>query len=111
MVKLTEILMAGGGCPYQLEATTDDGQYFYLRYRNGWLRAGVALTELAFWSLKRDWSVENPYNVIDQQVGDSLDGVADHEKFMALLKDKVEFPADFSFNSFIDTYQPIDDRS
>jgi hypothetical protein len=41
MITIKKILWAGGACPYQIEAITDDDKYFYLRYRNGNLRFGV----------------------------------------------------------------------
>lgn len=87
--------MAGGGAPYQIEATTEDGQYFYLRYRGGRLRAGVSQKEGDFWRGDNKWN----YNVIDEVIGDEYDGIANHELFSSLLKDKVKFPEGFTFNT------------
>jgi hypothetical protein len=94
-VKITYIEWSGGACPYQIEGTTEDGDYFYLRYRGGRLRAGAWPTHKDFWN--RDWSKESAYNIIDVQCGEPLDGMADEEMFLPLLKDKIIFPDDFKF--------------
>lgn len=44
-VEIFEIHSAGGVCPYQIEATTIEDQYLYLRYRGGYLRVYVAKNE------------------------------------------------------------------
>lgn len=91
MIVITEIIYAGGACPYQLEAQTSEGHYLYLRYRDGRLRAGTAPTEAQFGHRAED------YNIINEKVGEDLDGWADHDKFMMLLKDKIKFPEEFVF--------------
>lgn len=97
-VKVTKIDWCGGACPYQIEGNTEDGSYFYLRYRGGRLRAGVAESHNAFW--KREWTPENnPYNVIDIQYGHPLDGAVSHDEFMPLLEGKVIFPDGFKMET------------
>ena len=96
-VKVTKIETSGGACPYQIEGSTDDGQYFYLRYRGGHLRAGVAPTHEDFW--KRDWSVSSPYNIIDIAYGHHLDGSCNDKEHRPLLEGKVIFPEGFSMDT------------
>ena len=92
-VKVTHIEWSGGACPYQIEGTTEDGEYFYLRYRGGRLRAGVAPTHKEFWNV--DWSKVNPYNIIDMEYGHPLDGSCNEEQHRHLLNGKVILPDDF----------------
>jgi hypothetical protein len=88
-IKIISIQSAGGACPYQIEATTDNGQFFYLRYRGGRLRAGVALTESSF-------NYNNAgYNIIDKVIGEPLDGYPAHETISRELQGLVEFPEGF----------------
>ena len=97
MITLRKILWAGGACPYQIEAITDAGEYFYLRYRGGRLRAGVAPTKKEFWDV--NWREGNLYNIIDVACGEPLDGWATHEILHPLLKDKILFPEGFKLDS------------
>jgi hypothetical protein len=92
-IKIVSIEWAGGVCPYQLQGITDDKQYFYLRYRSGRLRAGVAPTEREFWESK------SMYNVIDKQVGDRYDGWVNDEYFAPLVKGIISFPEGFKLDS------------
>lgn len=85
--------MAGGGCPYQIMATTDKGEFFYLRYRSGWLKAGISEKEEKF-----KYDIES-YNIIREKIGDDLDGIADDESFFKALDGKVIFPNEFKFSS------------
>jgi hypothetical protein len=103
MIIIKSIECSGGACPYQIEATTDDGRHFYLRYRWGHLRA----------SCHKDPTMEcQDYNVISEQIGDPMDGVIDHDKVVELLKDKVKFPDGFIMNySGSSNHQEEDDRS
>ena len=94
-VKIKSIKWSGGACPYQIEGVTEDNLYFYLRYRIGRLRAGVAKTETEFWN--QEWTMV--YNIFDIQHGNSLDGLVTHEEFMPLLEGKVIFPSDFKLDS------------
>jgi hypothetical protein len=97
MIKVVSIDYAGGACPYQLEGKTEDGKWFYLRYRGGWLRYVVAETHTTWMKSKKDsW-----YNY-SKQIGDEYDGGADHEKFMTELDGRVQFPEGFKFESFPD---------
>ena len=92
-VKVTHIEWSGGACPYQIEGTTEDGEYFYLRYRGGRLRAGVAPTHKEFWNV--DWSKVNPYNIIDEKCGEDLEGWISEKKHRPLIDGKIELPSDF----------------
>ena len=92
-VKVTRIETAGGACPYQIEGNTENGDYFYLRYRGGRLRAGAWPTHKDFWN--RDWSKESAYNIIDIQYGHRLAGSVNHDEFMPLLEGKIIFPEGF----------------
>ena len=94
-VRIASIQLAGGACPYQIEATTDDGQYFYLRYRWGRLRAGVAQKEEGFLHGKDN------YNVIDKVVDPTgWEGWAHHEELAPYLDGFVIFPDDFRLDSY-----------
>lgn len=86
---IKEIILAGGACPYQLEALTTENKYLYLRYRGGWLRAGVSDNVQSF-----KYTV-NDYNIIRQKIGRDFDGSIDHDTAMVYLKDLIEFPEGF----------------
>lgn len=94
MIILKTILSAGGACPYQLEATTEDNQWFYLRYRNGMLRYAVAPSFISWAKRKKD----NSYD-FNKQIGDELDGYAEHSDIYPHLKDLVKFPGGFQITS------------
>lgn len=106
MITIKTVDLAGGACPYQIEATTDSGEYFYLRYRGGRLRAGVSKAPEFF------KYVGESYNVIDVRIGDEYDGFINHDEAMKYLKDKVIFPEGFRM-SFGDVVEPQqeDDRT
>lgn len=104
-VKIKKILCAGGACPYQIEAETEDGQYFYLRYRGGRLRAGVAPTSEQFTHSKES------YNVIDIEHGHTLAGWAHDDELRPLLEGKVIFPEGFKMEyEHVDNYTHEDPR-
>jgi hypothetical protein len=88
-ITIKTIECAGGACPYQVDGITDDGKYFYLRYRGGRLRAGVADSYQSF------WNNPSPYNVIDISHGGPLDGWPVHEELYPILSDKIKFPDEF----------------
>lgn len=94
MITIKTVEWAGGACPYQIEGVTDDGQYFYLRYRMGCLRAGVAKTHAEF------WNNPNPYNIIYIECGEEFEGWAYHEDMEPLLKDLIKFPDGFRIESY-----------
>lgn len=98
MITIKTINLSGGACPYQLEAETEDGKWFYLRYRNGMLR--YVLAESA-----DNWPKEKKDNWYDfsKQIGDSMDGWADHDKIYPHLKDHITFPEGFKIQSYEDT--------
>jgi len=88
-IKLKKIIDAGGACPYQIEAETEQGEYFYLRYRGGRLRAGVTGSSAKFSHSKES------YNVIDGQSGHHLNGSISEEEHRPLLEGKIIFPEGF----------------
>lgn len=87
MVIIKKILFAGGACPYQIEAETDDGKFFYLRYRGGVLRFGV-------WENESKFDINN--YMFSKRVGGEYDGWPDAETFDHELKDLVQFPEGFA---------------
>lgn len=94
MIKISEIIYAGGACPYQLEAITSEGKWLYLRYRGGMLR--YALKESA-----ADFGKPNePWYDFAKKIGDDLDGYADHDVIYPYLKDHIEFPEGFKIQSY-----------
>lgn len=95
MIVIKTIKSAGGACPYQVEAETSDGKWFYLRYRGGWLRYVVAETHTTWMKSKKD-----SWYDYSKQIGEELDGWADHEKFMKELDGRVQFPEGFKFESY-----------
>ena len=95
MIYISKIISAGGACPYQLEAETSDGKWMYLRYRGGWLRYVVAESHTSWMKSKKD-----SWYDFRMKIGEDLDGWADHEKFMEMLKDKIQFPDGFKFESY-----------
>lgn len=100
MIKLKSIEIAGGICPYQLEGTTDDGQYFYLRYRYGTISYKV-------YSGRR-YSSSWSYDFV-KKIGDDLDGAINSELAMETLKGLVEFPEGFTFDQRVEP--PYEDES
>lgn len=94
MIVLKTIYSAGGACPYQLEATTEDNQWFYLRYRNGILRYAIAPSFISWAKSRKD----NAY-VFNKKIGDDLDGYAEHEEIYPHLKDLIKFPDGFKITS------------
>ncbi len=94
MIIIKTIYSAGGACPYQLEAKTNDVQWFYLRYRNGMLRYAIAPSSESWMKRKGD-------SVYDysKKIGDDLDGFANHNTIYPHLKELVKFPEDFKIDS------------
>ena len=100
MIVIKSIEYAGGACPYQIEATTEDGKYFYLRYRSGRLRAGISETEESF----RQSDINYRYNVIDIPFGDEMAGYAYHDDIYPLLEPVIRFPDGFKIESYPKKY-------
>lgn len=95
MVIIKTIKMAGGACPYQLEAETEDGKWLYLRYRNGMLRYVVAETSTSWMKNKKD-----SWYDFSKQIGDHMDGYADHDVIYPHIKDHIKFPEGFRIQSY-----------
>ena len=98
MVTIKTINYAGGACPYQIEATTDDGKFFYLRYRWGTLRYGVWENEAAF-DCKYTFS---------KVIGDEYAGWGDNKLIAKALEGHVVFPEGFMHESFSEKNYPQD---
>lgn len=98
MVTIKQVLYAGGACPYQIEAITDDGKFFYLRYRSGTLRFGV-------WENEESFDITNYMFV--KTIGDRYEGWGDHDLISKELEGLVTFPDGFVHRSFegSDNYQ------
>lgn len=94
MIILKTIHLAGGACPYQLEATTSDGKWLYLRYRGGWLRYVVAENSTSWMKSRAD-----SWYDFSKKIGDDFDGFADHDMIYPHLKDLIKFPEDFKIDS------------
>lgn len=88
-IVLSKILCSGGACPYQIEAETSDGKWFYLRYRWGRLRYGV-------WDTMNHFD-HSSYLYSEQLDPEGWDGVCDPEMFAAKLAGRVIFPEGFQF--------------
>ena len=87
MITIKKIQYAGGACPYQIEAETDDGKFFYLRYRGGTLRFGV-------WESAAEFDITN-YQFV-KVIGDEYAGYPDHELISKELEGLVVFPDGFA---------------
>lgn len=94
MITIKTVEEHGGACPYQLEGTTDDGKWIYLRYRDGWLRYVVRETA-AHWARPNE-----PWYDYSKKVGEDLDGWVDHETIYPHLKDLIRFPDGFILESY-----------
>jgi hypothetical protein len=93
LIKIKSIEEAGGACPYQISATTENGEYFYLRYRMGNLKYGV-------WKSIDDFYNSCPRNYLfSSHIGDDFDEVADDELFKKHLSERVIFSENFKFES------------
>ena len=94
MITIKTIDYAGGACPYQLEGTTEDGKWIYIRYRGGWLRYVVRETA-AHWARPNE-----PWYDFSKKIGEDLDGWADHDFIYPHLKDLIQFPEGFRIESY-----------
>ncbi len=92
-ITITKVLSSGGAAPFQMEFLTENCLWGYLRYRGGHLRCGVVKNKNDFWHGDNKWN----YNVIDQQIGDDLDGWPDDEMFKKALLGKLILPDGFVF--------------
>ena len=99
MVTIKKILYAGGACPYQIEAITDDDKFFYLRYRWGNLRFGVWENEAAF---------DIGRYMFSKSIGDEYAGWGDNELIAKALEGQVVFPEGFIHESFSDKNYPAE---
>lgn len=89
MIIVNTIEESGGACPYELVGTTNNGEWFYLRYRNGMLRYVVKKHPHEF-DLQYDYS---------KKVGEDLDGWPHDELFKKELSGLVQLPENFIFQT------------
>jgi hypothetical protein len=94
VIVIKTIKMAGGACPYQLEAITEDGKWLYLRYRGGMLRYVLADSETEWFSGKH-----YTYD-FNKKIGNDLDGWADHDTIYPHIKDHIQLPEGFKLKSY-----------
>jgi hypothetical protein len=82
IVKMTETC---GGCPSQWDGWTEDGAYFYFRYRWGYLRVDS----------------HDPDNrattIFGKQIGDELDGCMSYEALKFHLNGVLDLPETESY--------------
>lgn len=95
MVIIKTIKLAGGACPYQLEAETEDGKWFYLRYRGGMLRYVVAEDHTSWMKNRHD-----SWYDFSKNIGDEFDGYAEHDVIYPHIKDHIKFPEGFRIQSY-----------
>lgn len=75
-VRLRTLYMTCGACPSQWEGTAEDGRAIYVRYRHGYLSAGVGPTMDD--AVTAGWNIEPPSPGVlihSEQVTDEDDGV------------------------------------
>ena len=106
MIFIKSIEYAGGACPYQIEATTEDGKWLYIRYRNGMLRYVVAESHTQWTNSKKD-----SWYDFSKKIGDDFDGGADHETIYPHLKEHIQFPEGFRIESYPDFKGDKNDNS
>lgn len=92
LIKLVKCEVTCNACPFQIEGEDDQGNYVYIRYRDGWLRAGRGKTENEFWNAE-----PFSYNIIDIQVGPRYDGQMSAELWEEMNK-IFEFPDEISLS-------------
>ena len=87
---LTQLERTCCACPSQWEGLTDDGNYVYIRYRGGRLRADVAKTRF-------QWAKGVKIQLFGQVVGEPLDGYMTDEEMKVALRGVLDFShcADF----------------
>lgn len=95
MVIIKKIHYSGGACPYQLEGETEDGKWIYIRYRGGMLRYVVAENDISWMKSRKD-----SWYDFSKNIGDELDGYAEHDKIYPHLKEHIQFPDGFKLDSY-----------
>lgn len=85
MIVVTELDQTCRACPSQWEGRTDDGNRIYIRYRHGWLSAGVGRT--------MDDAIESAFSapVHSQEYGEAYDGVMPTNTMVRCLRKEVVF--------------------
>ena len=88
MIKISKFSKTCNHCPSQWECLTDDNQYVYIRYRHGYLRAGMAESEREFFYGNIG---ENIYNVFNEKIGEEYDGSMTTKEMIERLSHKLDF--------------------
>ena len=86
-IKLKKVNCTCRACPLQIEGETEDGKFFYLRYRWGSLKFGVWENENDFLDVKADRSY-----LFSENVGGQYSGTMGEEELRRRLQDYVIFP-------------------
>lgn len=87
MHKLTELVQTCTACPAQWEGKTDDGQYVYIRYRWGILRAGVGPT--IHEAVMADSPSLEAVRKVAQKYGDSLPSDLENHRGVCIFHEDV----------------------
>lgn len=86
MIKISKFSQTCNHCPSQWECLTDDNQYVYIKYRNGYLRAGIEKTEKKLFD-----KITDRYNVFNEKIGEEYDGSMTTKEMIDKLSDKLDF--------------------
>lgn len=74
-MKLTKLVKTASMCPSQWDAWDADGNYYYIRYRHGWLYVDKAPNYDAWWSYEKQ-------RIYDVVLTDEDDGVMSTEEML-----------------------------
>lgn len=72
-IRITKLVQTCGACPAQWDAWDEDGTYYYIRYRSGWLSVARSKGQTGGEDL-----------LFGEQIGDDLDGWIDWETVKAI---------------------------
>lgn len=89
IVKITRSTEA---CPAQWDGETNNGEYVYIRYRFGTLRAGMGKTESEMWNRTKEDGTCDVYNMFQKTIGEHLDGWMEYQTMKNHLSDVFNFP-------------------
>lgn len=72
MLRFTKLVRTCSACPSQWDAYDEDGRYYYIRYRSGWLTVGP--------SAGRDYD-----EVYAERIGGEYDGSMEADEMLRLI--------------------------